>query len=298
MAAAAAAAADADDVVVVGGSSNSAVVQAQTMAAGHLQKEEHEALLALRAAVTLESGLEYDEPPKQFFPSRHFLGAALLRHHALAVATATTGDGDGRQGGQELVQQAVEWAEDAVTVYEAALTEFPANGWAWTGLALAYAALPAGQAAHAAAAERYRQKAQEAWVRADVVLLDSATITLPAARLSPEAAAAAAADQQARGSALFGMSWGWWALFFTIVCGVWWWWLKKARMGGGGPSGGDMELLHKRERDGATISPPPRPCFPRSLSRYVCRSFARRSCSPCFYCVVGGNPVVRSEVAR
>ena len=155
------------------------------------------------------------------------------------------------------MQQAVEWAVDAVTVYEAALTEFPANGWAWTGLALAYTALP-GQAAHAAAADRYRQKAQEAWVRADVVLLDSATITLPAARLSPEAAAAAAADQQARGSALFGMSWGWWALFFTIiVCGVWWWWLKKARMGGGGPSGGDMELLRKRERDGATISPSP-----------------------------------------
>ena len=100
-------------------------------------------------------------------------------------------------------------------------------------------------------------------MRADVVLLDSATITLPAARLSPEAAAAAA-DQQARGSALFGMSWGWWALFFTIV-GVWWW-LKKARMGGGGPSAGGMELLRKRERYGATISPSPALFSPLSVS--------------------------------
>jgi len=128
-----------------------------------------ESLSALRAASLLEDGLEYDEPPTQFFPSRHFLGAALLRAASFSGSGAT------------LVQE-------AVGTYEQALVDFPGNGWALHGLT---AALEAGGVASitkvAGAANNAgdaRIAEARAWERADVVLVDSATIDLPARRAS------------------------------------------------------------------------------------------------------------------
>lgn len=135
-----------------------------------------ESLSALRAASLLEDRLEYDEPPTQFFPSRHFLGAALLR----------AASSDGTHTRHTNVRTAL--VQEAVGTYEQALVDFPGNGWALHGLT---AALEAGGvasirkvagAANTAAAARIAE--DRAWERADVVLVDSATIDLPARRAS------------------------------------------------------------------------------------------------------------------
>ena len=68
----------------------------------------------------------YDEPPTQFFPTRHFLGAALLRYGAAAAARQTSGASD--------------YVQEAVGVYEQALQDYPNNGWALHGLAAAFEA--------------------------------------------------------------------------------------------------------------------------------------------------------------
>ena len=67
----------------------------------------------------------YDEPPTQFFPSRHFLGAALLRY------------GKARQTG---ALEGSNYVQEAVRVYEQALQDYPNNGWALHGLTAAFEA--------------------------------------------------------------------------------------------------------------------------------------------------------------
>ncbi|MGV3531947.1 MAG: hypothetical protein ACO1QR_06215, partial [Chthoniobacteraceae bacterium] len=63
---------------------------------------------ALRAAVKLEDALKYDEPPGWMIPSRHVLGASLVRAGRFA---------------------------DAEQVYREDLKRLPENGWALYGLA-------------------------------------------------------------------------------------------------------------------------------------------------------------------
>ena len=70
----------------------------------------------------------YDEPPTQYFPTRHYLGAALLRYGAVAAA--------GRAG----TTRASEYVQEAVSVYEQALQDYPNNGWALHGLTAAFEA--------------------------------------------------------------------------------------------------------------------------------------------------------------
>jgi tetratricopeptide (TPR) repeat protein len=90
----------------------------------------------LRAAVAIQDGLRYMEPPPWYFPVRQALGAALLRA--------------GRPA-------------DAAAVYREDLERNPENGWSLLGLSQSLAA--AGDAAGAAAAnERFRKS----WARADV----------------------------------------------------------------------------------------------------------------------------------
>ena len=61
----------------------------------------------LQAAIEIEDGLTYNEPPDWFFPVRHSLGAVLLEA--------------GRPA-------------DAETVYRTDLEIFPENGWSLYGL--------------------------------------------------------------------------------------------------------------------------------------------------------------------
>ena len=70
----------------------------------------------------------YDEPPTQFFPSRHFLGAALLHYGTVAAA------------GQPASSRASSYVQEAVGVYEQALQDYPNNGWALHGLTAAFEA--------------------------------------------------------------------------------------------------------------------------------------------------------------
>mgnify|MGYP003329636482 CR=1 FL=1 len=70
----------------------------------------------------------YDEPPTQFFPTRHFLGASLLRYGTVAAA------------GQPASLRASGYVQEAVGVYEQALQDYPNNGWALHGLTAAFEA--------------------------------------------------------------------------------------------------------------------------------------------------------------
>ncbi len=101
-----------------------------------------EALALLRQAVAAEDRLTYDEPKNWFFPARHVLGAALLRHGA---------------------------ASEAESVYRLDLQQSPANGWALYGLAMALKA----QGRHAEAV-KVEQQFTAAWRHADVTLATSA----------------------------------------------------------------------------------------------------------------------------
>jgi tetratricopeptide (TPR) repeat protein len=98
------------------------------------------AVAALREAVKVEDTLSYNEPSDEFFPSRHWLGAALLQ----------TGDPAG-----------------AEAIYREDLKRNPRNGWALFGLAQA---LEAQGRQDPAAAKDFAA----AWVRADVTLSASA----------------------------------------------------------------------------------------------------------------------------
>ena len=94
-------------------------------------------------AVALEDRLSYNEPADWFYPTRHFLGAALL------------------DAGR---------AADAERVFREDLEKNPENGWALFGLTQALGA-QRGRAREAAAA---RERFQRVWARADVQLQRSA----------------------------------------------------------------------------------------------------------------------------
>jgi len=100
------------------------------------------AIALLTEAVAQEDRLAYDEPSDWFFPTRHLLGAALLR------------------AGQ---------AQDAEAVYREDLRRHPDNGWALYGLAQALDAQGKGADARAV-----RQQFETAWKAADTTLAASA----------------------------------------------------------------------------------------------------------------------------
>lgn len=103
--------------------------------------EREAALARLRAAVTLEDGLRYDEPPPWSLPTRHVLGAMLL----------------------EMGRPA-----DAETVYRADLEIYPENGWALRGLSRALALQ--GKPEEAATVEA---RFERAWAKGDFELQTS-----------------------------------------------------------------------------------------------------------------------------
>ncbi len=95
-------------------------------------------LVLWRAAVALEDGLDYNEPADWFYPTRHYLGAALL-------------DADR--------------PEEAIAVYREDLRRNPKNGWALFGLWKAQLATGASEDA-----KRTKAAFDRAWSRADIQL--------------------------------------------------------------------------------------------------------------------------------
>jgi tetratricopeptide (TPR) repeat protein len=114
------------------------VLEGQLLAAqGHYD----EGIKVLREAVAAEDQLQYQEPPDWFFSVRHYLGSVLLEAHQ---------------------------PEEAVTVYEEDLKNFPKNGWALNGLKAAYDVLKDSDKA-----KQTGEKFNEAWANADVSLFNS-----------------------------------------------------------------------------------------------------------------------------
>ena len=112
--------------------------------AGEIAAAEKRWTLAIReleAAVKLQDGLRYMEPPPWYFPERQALGAVLLRA--------------GR-------------AKQAEAVYREDLARNPGNGWALHGLAESLRAQKKAREAEAVDATF-----REAWARADVTLTAS-----------------------------------------------------------------------------------------------------------------------------
>jgi tetratricopeptide (TPR) repeat protein len=101
-----------------------------------------DAIALWEAAVGLEDQLAYNEPADWFYPTRHYLGAALL------------------DAGQ---------AKAAIAVYEADLDRHPRNGWALFGLWQAQIA-----AKQHAKAKQTKAEFEEAWSRADIELTRTA----------------------------------------------------------------------------------------------------------------------------
>lgn len=114
------------------------VLKGEMEAAG---KDYNSAIKSLEDAVSVESGLLYQEPPDWFFPVRHVLGAVLLE----------AGEADG--------------AED---VYKEDLRKFPENGWSLYGLEQSLKA----QKKDAEAAD-VEKRFQKAWAWADFKLTGS-----------------------------------------------------------------------------------------------------------------------------
>ncbi len=100
-----------------------------------------DAVRHLDAAIRLEDGLTYDEPPPWYFPVRHALGAVWL---------------------------AADRPRDAEAVYREDLRRYPENGWSLIGLRNALRAQRQWAAADSADA-RFRQ----AWARADAPITAS-----------------------------------------------------------------------------------------------------------------------------
>jgi tetratricopeptide (TPR) repeat protein len=97
-----------------------------------------DAIALWEVAVSLEDKLAYNEPADWFYPTRHYLGAALL------------------DAGK---------AKEAIAVYEADLVKHPRNGWALFGLWQAQLA-----AKQKAKAKLTKAEFDEAWARADIAL--------------------------------------------------------------------------------------------------------------------------------
>jgi tetratricopeptide (TPR) repeat protein len=103
-------------------------------------RDDRQAITLLRQAVAIEDGLGYFEPPMWFVPTRHVLGAALLRGGDAAAAEA---------------------------VYREDLRRIPENGWSLLGLSQALAA-------QGKPTEAIRSRLQRAWANADTVPASSA----------------------------------------------------------------------------------------------------------------------------
>jgi tetratricopeptide (TPR) repeat protein len=103
--------------------------------------ETEQMITELEAAVAIQDGLHYIEPPAWHFPTRHYLGAALLKLGHFAEAEA---------------------------VYREDLRQYPLNGWSLFGLAESLK----GQGKAAEAAEVQAQF-EAAWQYADVKLAAS-----------------------------------------------------------------------------------------------------------------------------
>jgi len=128
-----------DDWVVGNNPARVILPLARQMMLGELrfrQGRREEAFAALRAGVTMEDALVYDEPPGWMQPVRHALGALLMA--------------DGR-------------SVEAEEVYRADLLRHRDNGWSLLGLEKALARQ--GKETEAAEASRRRELA---WARADV----------------------------------------------------------------------------------------------------------------------------------
>lgn len=100
-----------------------------------------EAISHLERAVRLQEGLVYSEPPEWYFPSRHYLGAALLE---------------------------AGYAGEAAVIYWADLRDHPENGYSLFGLTAALRAQ--GKDVLAADAQ---SRFEAAWAEADVELTSS-----------------------------------------------------------------------------------------------------------------------------
>ena len=96
----------------------------------------------LRAALTLEDALKYDEPPSWMIPLRHTIGANLM--HAGRFA-------------------------EAEQIYRDDLTRLPENGWSLFGLSQALAA----QEKDGAELEATRARFNKVWAKADVKITSS-----------------------------------------------------------------------------------------------------------------------------
>jgi tetratricopeptide (TPR) repeat protein len=96
----------------------------------------------LRAALTLEDALKYDEPPSWMIPLRHTIGANLM--HAGRFA-------------------------EAEQVYRDDLKRLPENGWSLLGLSQALAA----QQKHGTELEATRARFNKVWAKADVKITSS-----------------------------------------------------------------------------------------------------------------------------
>jgi tetratricopeptide (TPR) repeat protein len=118
-----------------------AVLRAKARIAG-AQGDYATAITLLTEAVAKEDTLSYNEPADEFFPTRHLLGAALLK------------------AGRKI---------EAASVYREDLKRNPANGWALLGLAQALE--EQGRTAEAAEA---RAQFDAAWKSADTKIASSA----------------------------------------------------------------------------------------------------------------------------
>jgi tetratricopeptide (TPR) repeat protein len=97
-------------------------------------RDDQQAITLLRQAVLVEDGLGYSEPPLWFVPTRHVLGAALLRTGNAAAAEA---------------------------VYRQDLQRIPENGWSLLGLSQALAA-------QGKSPDITRARFHQAWAHADI----------------------------------------------------------------------------------------------------------------------------------
>jgi tetratricopeptide (TPR) repeat protein len=111
--------------------------------------KEAEAFASLREAVTREDALRYDEPPDWIQPTRHTLGAALLRSGKAA---------------------------EAEEVYKADLKRWPMNGWSLFGLSRSLSMQ--GKKPEAAVEEA---KFKSVWKNADLPITSSC-LCLPAGK--------------------------------------------------------------------------------------------------------------------
>lgn len=122
---------------------SSLLLVAHYMLAGEILMGENKptlAIAALKSAVQAEDQLRYDEPPDWIIPTRHALGAALMKEKRY---------------------------RDAERVYREDLVKLPSNGWSLYGLADALAKQGKPEA------DAIREKFKQAWVDADTPITSS-----------------------------------------------------------------------------------------------------------------------------